>query len=124
MRGTIEHVALTALLAIGLVSPAVAQQVTPIPNVASLAGRWAGVVRAGDTAPAPYMAVVNMVVDQDGTYKATGPRGGTVEGRITVASDGSAMYQSSANQGSATLYSDGTLRFVAQTGTVIWERTK
>ena len=123
MRKRVGRIILTALIVMSFAAPGLAQQVTPITDVKSLAGAWKGIVRGGTANPG-YMAAVSMTVNEDGSYKATGPRGGTVEGKITVAPNGSATYLSSANQGTAVLYSDGSLRFEASTGTVVWERAK
>ena len=123
MYKSVGRMILTAMILVSFTIQGLAQQVTPITDVKSLAGTWKGIVRGGTANPG-YMAAVSMTVDEDGSYKATGPRGGTVEGKITVAPDGSATYLSSANQGTAVLYGDGTLRFEARTGTVVWERAK
>lgn len=98
----------------------------PIKDVKELAGSWQGWVTAevGDER-------ATMIVQEDGSYKASTTRGTTAEGKFYL-QDGMLMYRSSRTAGKATLTEDaGTTTITIlpndpsyRTGSARYERVK
>ena len=98
-----------------------------IKDVKELAGSWNGWVTAevGDER-------ATMIVQPDGSYKATTPRGTEAQGKFYLQQDGKLMYRSSRTAGKAILTEDGgktTITIVPddptyRTGSARYERVK
>ena len=97
-----------------------------IKDVKELAGNWQGWVTAevGDER-------ATMIVQPDGKYKASTPRGTEAEGQFYL-QDGKLMYRSSRTTGTATLTADGGKTTITvlpadpsyRTGSARYERIK
>ena len=98
-----------------------------IKDIKELAGNWQGWVTAevGDER-------ATMIVQPDGSYKATTPRGTEAQGKFYLQQDGKLMYRSSRTAGKAILTEDGgktTITIVPddptyRTGSARYERVK
>jgi len=98
-----------------------------IKDIKELAGNWQGWVTAevGDER-------ATMIVQPDGSYKATTPRGTEAQGKFYLQQDGKLMYRSSRTAGKAILTEDGgktTITILPEdptyrTGSARYERVK